>query len=195
MGNREEIDPSTQSKGTGQRTAKHQWPQMSLPRRQVQLAAGASLLGWEVAGGWEVCPGIGSSRIILSPFPLPRTISNFQPVGGLRDQFSSQKLPTPPACLFLAWMTDWYFWGERSHMLTLRSPPPSSKSVRKCQGIHSFFHICTQAQASLFQGLGFKSFWNSLLLCYNVERIILKEIHWFITRWLFFGRATSLAGS
>lgn len=53
---------------------------MSLPGRQVQLAASASLLGWEVAGGWEVNPGIRSSRSILSlsstpgPFLTPRLL-------------------------------------------------------------------------------------------------------------------------
>lgn len=73
---------------------------MSLPGRQVQLATGASLLEWEVAGGWEVYPGI---RSVPSPFPLPPAHSNYQSAGGFRDQFSSQQLPTlQPAC---AWLT------------------------------------------------------------------------------------------
>ena len=152
MGNREETDPSTQSKGTGQRNGQTPVTPDVAPRAPGAINCRGLPSG--VGGGRRVGSLSWTSaavELFSLLFLFPRIISNFQSVGGLRDQFSSQKHPTPPTCPFLAWMTDLYFWAEGSHMLTLRSPPPPSKSVRKCQGIHSFFHICTQAHASCFK--------------------------------------------
>ena len=93
----------------------------------------------------------GAAEFFSLPFLYPQPISNFQPLGGFRDQFSSQKLPTPPTCLLLAWMTDLYFWEEETYAHPLLSTSTIFSSVRKHQGMHNFSHLCTQAHASCFK--------------------------------------------
>ena len=147
-----ELTQAHRLKEAGRGLAKHQWPQMLLPGRQVQLATrGASLLG----GRWQECGksilASGAAEFFSLPFLYPQPISNFQPLGGFRDQFSSQKLPTPPIRLLLAWMTDLYFWGEETYAHPLLPTSAILSSVRKHQGMHNFSHLCTQAHASCFK--------------------------------------------
>ena len=147
-----ELTQAHRLKEAGRGLVKHQWPQMLLPGRQVQLAArGASLLG----GRWQECGksilASGAAEFFSLPFLYPQPISNFQPLGGFRDQFSSQKLPTPPIRLLLAWMTDLYFWGEETYAHPLLPTSAILSSVRKHQGMHNFSHLCTQAHASCFK--------------------------------------------
>ena len=72
MGNREGTDPSTQSKGTRQRAGQTPVTLDAAPWVPGAISHPGGLpSGWEVTGVWEVDPGIRSSRILLSPFPLP----------------------------------------------------------------------------------------------------------------------------
>ena len=72
MGNREGTDPSTQSKGTRQRAGQTPVTLDAAPWVPGTINHPGGLpSGWEVTGVWEVDPGIRSSRILFSPFPLP----------------------------------------------------------------------------------------------------------------------------
>lgn len=73
-------------KELGRGMVKQQWPQMSLPGRQVQLATSASLLGWNMAGGRKSILAPGAVEIFFLPFLYPGPISNYQSVGVFRDQ-------------------------------------------------------------------------------------------------------------
>lgn len=149
MGNREEIDPSTRSEGTGQRNG-----QTSVTPDVALWAPGAishQCLSLGVGSGGKVGSRSWHQKHSLS---LSSTLSLFLTSSLLKVLGTNLVVSNlPPSNLPVPGLHDWLtLLGKEETDVPLPLPhPPASESVRKCQGIHSFFHTCTRAHVNCFE--------------------------------------------
>ena len=148
MGNREEIDPSTQSKGTGQRNGQTSvtpdvapWAPGAISHQCLSLGVGS---GRKVGSlSWHQ-----KHSLSLSSTPSPFLTSSLLEVLGTNLVVRNFPPSSPPVPGFHDWLT--LVRKEETDAHPLLPQPPASKSVR-CQGVHSFFHTCTQEHVNFFE--------------------------------------------
>lgn len=105
MGNREEINPSTESEGTGQRNHPTPVSPEAAPWVPEQLASGASFWGGKWQEGGRSVLALRTEEAVSLPFLYPSPFLTTTLLEVLGTNLVIRNVH-PPACLCLAWMTD-----------------------------------------------------------------------------------------